>query len=106
MVEAFSARIKVAGVLMPRLSCLVVRRGINTYTFNTLVDVWRQSAEVGIRHWKLQMRGKDGTATLDMVATGLPIQASRGNLPFSCPDTLRPRRRSWSTSRRLGGAAR
>ena len=73
MVEAFSARVRIAGLLTPRLSCLVVRRGAERYTFNQLVDVWRQKAEVGMRHWKLAMAGKDGTATLEMRATGLPM---------------------------------
>jgi len=82
VVEGFTARIKIGGLRSPRLSCLHVRRGINHWAFDTLVDVWRQSAELASRRWRLSLRGKDGKATLEMDATGRPIAC----LGYTNPD--------------------
>lgn len=64
MVEAFSARLRLAGRTTPRLSAMVVRRGDRTYRFDRIFDFWRQEAQVSDRRWDLRLGGPDGTARL------------------------------------------
>lgn len=73
MVEGFSGRVRVAGRTTPRMSALVVRRGARTFRFDTLFDVWRQQAEVGLDTWALTLRSGDGEASLAMDASGKPM---------------------------------
>ena len=47
VVEAVSARIKLGGWTTPLLSTMVVRRGMEEYRFDRLVDSWRQRSEMG-----------------------------------------------------------
>lgn len=73
MVEGFSGRVRVAGRTTPRLSALVVRRGARTFRFDTLFDVWRQRADVGLDAWTLALRSGAGEAALAMDASGGPM---------------------------------
>lgn len=73
MLEAFTARVRVAGRLTPRVSCLVVRHGEQTLRFDRLFDLWRQEADLEPDRWALRMTGRDGEARLEMDAAGRPI---------------------------------
>lgn len=73
MVEAFTARVRIAGMTTPRLSALVVRHGEREYRFDRLFDPWRQEATIGPRRWTLRLRGRDGEARLRMDAADRPI---------------------------------
>ncbi len=73
VVEAFSARVRVGGMLTPRLSALVVRRGDEEHRFDSLVDVWRQEATVNDVRWTLRMRGPAGEVRLRVDGTGRPM---------------------------------
>jgi hypothetical protein len=73
MLEGFSARVRVAGRLTPRVSALVVRRGERAFRFDRLFDLWRQRASIARDRWTLRMTGHDGEARLDMDASGRPI---------------------------------
>lgn len=73
MVEGFTGRIKLAGRPSPRLSAMVVRHGSTEYRFDRVMDLWRQDADIGPRHWTLKMRGADGSAVLSMDAAGRPL---------------------------------
>lgn len=72
MVEAFTARVRVAGRLTPRLSALVVRRGDEELRFDTLFDPWRQEATLTEERWTLRLRGSAGEARLRMDGAGRP----------------------------------
>jgi hypothetical protein len=85
MVEGFSARVRVAGRVTPRLSALVVRRGGRTFRFDTLFDGWRQQAAVSADHWRVALRGGDGDVTLEMNAAGRPMVC----LGYDNPDGAR-----------------
>lgn len=74
MVEGFSARVKIAGRITPRLSALVVRRGGRTFRFDAIFDAWRQRAEVSADRWSLTLRGGEGEATLEMDASNRATQ--------------------------------
>jgi hypothetical protein len=73
MLEGFTARVRVAGRLTPRISCLIVREGDRSFRFDRLVDLWRQDAEMTADRWSLRMSGSDGEARLEMDATGRPM---------------------------------
>lgn len=73
MVEGISARLKLGGRVTPWLSTLAVRKGARDYTFNHLVDVWRQEAAIDGDRWTLAMRGPAGEATLRMDASAQPM---------------------------------
>lgn len=85
MAEGFSARVRVAGRVLPRLSGLVVRKGGRTYHFDTLVDAWRQRAEVSSDRWLVSLRSNDGEATLEMDASKRPMAC----LGYDNPDNER-----------------
>ena len=68
VVEGASGRIELGGRLSPLLSMLVVRRGGREYRFDRVVDLWRQRPDLAFPRWSLRMRGRDGEATLEMVA--------------------------------------
>lgn len=74
MVEGFSARVRVAGRTLPRLSALVVRKGGRVFRFDALFDAWRQKAEVSADRWTLALRGTEGEATLKMDASNRATQ--------------------------------
>lgn len=65
-VEAFSARIVMAGQLTPIISALVIRRLDQTYRFDHLWDLWRQDAVITEWGWRLKVRGAAGEALLEM----------------------------------------
>jgi hypothetical protein len=67
-VEGFSARIRMAGLVTPLLSGMVVRREHREYRFDRMFDWWRQHATIGELRWTLQMRGPQGEAWLEMSA--------------------------------------
>ena len=71
--EGGSGRVQVAGITSPRLSVLVVRKGARTYRFDTLIDVWRQRAEVATDRWSLGLRSSDGEVSLEMDASQRPM---------------------------------
>jgi hypothetical protein len=73
MVEGFTGRIQLAGRTTPAISALVVRQGARTYAFDTILDVWRQQADVSLDTWALTLRSGDGEATLHMDASGRPM---------------------------------
>ncbi len=73
MVEGFTGRIRVGGMLTPRLSAMVVRRGSEEYRFDSIVDTWRQSATISPTQWTLRMRGRDGEARLRMDGADRPM---------------------------------
>jgi hypothetical protein len=73
MLEGFTGRTRVGGRESPRLSALIVRSGVRTFRFDSIVDLWRQEAEIGEAHWNLKMRGADGVAELKMNAGGRPM---------------------------------
>lgn len=73
MVEGFSARLRVAGRVLPRLSAMVVRRGARAFRFDTIFDAWRQRADVGPDTWALTLRNGASEATLAMDASGRPM---------------------------------
>ncbi len=68
MVEGFTGRIRVAGVVSPRMSAMVIRRGDRAYRFDGIFDFWRQRSEIGQTSWTLHLSGRDGEALLVMVA--------------------------------------
>ena len=68
-VEAFSGRIRIGGKVTPFISGMVIRRGDREYRFDRLVDLWRQDPHIDDLTWTLTMRGRDGTARLEMTAT-------------------------------------
>ena len=68
MVEGFSGRIRLAGRATPWISALVVRRGDEVYSFNRIIDLWAQKADVGDLSWTLRMKGPAGEAMLAMEA--------------------------------------
>jgi hypothetical protein len=49
---------------------LVVRRGDEEYRFDRILDLWRQRPGLAFPRWTLGMRGRAGTAHLEM--TGNP----------------------------------
>jgi hypothetical protein len=51
MVEGFTARVRVAGIVTPRLSALVVREGGREHRFDRLFDPWNQRADISARAW-------------------------------------------------------
>lgn len=67
-VEATSARLKVAGLVTPPLSLMVIRRGEREYRFDRLVSAWRHHAQIGELSWTLEARGRAGRARLEMSA--------------------------------------
>lgn len=69
-VEGFSARTRIAGRSTPIISALAIRRGERSYTFNRLLDLWRQDAVIDLDkyHWRLRLRGPDGDAAVSMTA--------------------------------------
>ncbi|PKN58912.1 MAG: hypothetical protein CVU56_02910 [Deltaproteobacteria bacterium HGW-Deltaproteobacteria-14] len=67
--EGFSARIRLARRLSPRLSALVVRRGDEVYRFDRTLDFWRQRASIDDLAWTLRLASPDGVAELAMAAT-------------------------------------
>ncbi|MBL8920092.1 MAG: hypothetical protein JNJ54_14600 [Myxococcaceae bacterium] len=73
MVEGFSARVKVAGRLTPRLSALVVQKGPRVYRFDAIFDGWRQRATVDQDTWTVALRGDDGDVSLSMDARRQPM---------------------------------
>lgn len=66
VVEGASGRIELGRRLSPLLSMLVVRHGEREYRFDRIVDLWRQRPELRFPRWSLRMKGRDGTATLEM----------------------------------------
>lgn len=66
--EGFTGRTRIAGLVTPPLSSLVVRRGAREYRFDGLVDLWRQEAEIDDLCWTVRLRSKDGEAALRMEA--------------------------------------
>lgn len=68
LVEGFSARIRAAGIVSPRFSALVVRRGEREYRFDGLFDWWRQDAAIDDMTWTLRLRSRAGEARLSMTA--------------------------------------
>lgn len=75
MVEAVTARLRIAGRLTPPISGLVVRQGAREWRFDTLLDLWRQQAEVGERDWLLRMRG---------AASAVELRLDGSAAPFAC----------------------
>ncbi len=67
-VEGFSGRIRIAGLVTPLLSGMVVRRGDREYRFDRIFDTWRQRARIDDLSWTLHMRGSGGEAWLEMKA--------------------------------------
>lgn len=68
MVEAFTARVRLGGRLLPAMSSMVVRRGDETFRFDGLFDFWRQDAETKDLAWALRLKGSGGQAQLIMRA--------------------------------------
>ena len=68
VVEGASGRIELGSRLSPLLSMLVVRHGGREHRFDRVVDLWRQRPELAFPRWSLGMRGRDGEATLEMMA--------------------------------------
>lgn len=73
MVEAFSARVKVLGVLTPRMSALVLRYGEKEYVFNRIFNTWRQKASLDLAHWDLKLQDKDRKVHLRMEVGDAPV---------------------------------
>ena len=73
MVEGFTGRTRLGGLVSPRLSAMVVRVGEREYRFDRIFDPWRQEATITARRWTLRLRGKDGEARLRMDALDRPI---------------------------------
>jgi hypothetical protein len=82
LVEGFTARVRVGGVLTPRLSAMVVRHGDDEYRFDRLLDTWRQEATISPTRWTLRMRGPAGEARLRMESAGRPMAC----LAYANPD--------------------
>ncbi|MBW2732348.1 MAG: hypothetical protein JRH20_08120 [Deltaproteobacteria bacterium] len=68
MVEGFSGRVAIAGVVSPAMSAMVVRRKDETYRFDRVFRLWRQKARTRDLRWELQLRGEAGQALLVMEA--------------------------------------
>ena len=66
--EGFTGRTRLAGIVTPPMSTLVVRRGSREYRFDGLFDVWRQRARIDDLRWTVRLRSKDGEAFLRMEA--------------------------------------
>lgn len=73
MLEGYSARVKVAGRALPRMSALVVRRGVQELRFDRTFDFFRQEATLAPRRWTVRLTGPDGEARLRMDATDRPM---------------------------------
>ena len=82
LVEGASGRVKIAGRTTPRMSTLQVRRGVEIYRFDRVLDLWRQDSRVEGDRWLLRMSGPDGEARLDVDATNRPIAC----LGYANPD--------------------
>ena len=67
-VEGFSGRIRLAGLVSPLLSAMVVRRGEREYRFDRVFNIWRQRAAIEDLGWRLSLRGPGGEAALEMRA--------------------------------------
>ncbi|MFI1916509.1 hypothetical protein [Nocardia sp. NPDC020380] len=68
VMEGASGRTRIGGRVSPLISMLVVRRGDDAYRFDRIVDLWRQRPRLDFPEWSLHMRGRDGTATVRMIA--------------------------------------
>lgn len=68
MAEGCTAQVKLAGVLTPPISCLVVRRQDQEYRFDNVLALWRQRAHRDDLHWSVRLSGPDGEALLSMRA--------------------------------------
>ncbi|MFJ4653563.1 hypothetical protein ACIP5Y_20040 [Nocardia sp. NPDC088792] len=68
VMEGASGRTRIGGRVSPLISMLVVRRGDDEYRFDRIVDLWRQRPRLAFPEWTLRMRGRDGSATVHMVA--------------------------------------
>jgi hypothetical protein len=69
MVEAYTAKLRIAGLTTPALSGMVVRHGQRSYRFDRIIDLWNQRSETKDLCWVLKMKGRDGKALLQMEAT-------------------------------------
>lgn len=85
MVEGYSARVKLGPVLLPRLSAMVVQRGPRIFRFDRTFDPWRQRVELGDLAWSVQLRGPDGEASLDLVASAARTACLRYDNPDGFP---------------------
>lgn len=73
MVEGYSARVKVGGGVLPRMSGLVVRRGDDEYRFDRTFDFFRQEATLTPRRWTVRLRSSAGEARLRIDASERPM---------------------------------
>ncbi|WP_040808495.1 hypothetical protein [Nocardia concava] len=64
VMEAASARTRLAGRTSPLISMLVLRRGDEEFRFDRVLDLWRQRPHLDFPSWTLRMRGRHGTAEL------------------------------------------
>lgn len=73
MLEGYSARVKLAGRPLPRMSALVVRRGAEELRFDRTFDFFRQEATIAPRRWTVRLTGPGGEARLRIDATDRPM---------------------------------
>lgn len=73
VVEGGSGRAKVGGVVLPRMSMVVVRRGEEAWHFDRVFDLWRQEATVDRWRWTMHLRGAAGEVDLTMDAEKMPL---------------------------------
>ena len=102
VLEAASGRIPIGPVQSPFISMLVLRRGVEEYRFDRLVDLWRQRLDVDFPRWGLRMKGSDGVVDLEMAARPeemvcLPTRTRPG--PRATASTRRPRRSGFGSNR-------
>jgi hypothetical protein len=70
VVEAVSGRIELGRWSSPLFSMMVVRRGDTELRFDGIIDRWRQRPGLAFPRYKLTMRGRDGSAHVEV--TGDP----------------------------------
>lgn len=117
MVEAFTARVRIAGQLTPPISAAVVRAGGRQWRFDALIDLPRQQADVQERRWTLAMRNGQASMRLELDGTSAPFAClgyrnPGGQLRYCwntklarCALTVQPRgeqEQTWASDR--GGA--
>lgn len=66
LVEGTSARLRIARMVTPHLSAMVVRRHDRVYSFGQVVDLWNQRVQRRDLAWVLSMSSPDGEVMLAM----------------------------------------
>ncbi|NOY26182.1 MAG: hypothetical protein GXP62_09955 [Oligoflexia bacterium] len=86
-VEAAAGRVVMGGFTTPLLAMMTIRRGKSRYSFDRILDLWRQKTDIDFPCWSLRMRGPGGDAQLSMRAhpdrmVCLPYENPSGQISY------------------------